>query len=65
VPVGAGLGRSVPVGASAGAGAGSPSVPTGAGAADRPQETLYMNFIQFLFKDFRKNIFFIHLNIIM
>ena len=42
MPVGAGRGRSGPVGA--GAGAGRPRcrpVPTGAGAAERPQETLY------------------------
>jgi hypothetical protein len=53
-PVGAGLGRSVPVGA----GTGSPRyrpVPTGASAADRPQETLYLKqefFALFIFKLF-------------
>ena len=42
-PVQSGQGRSVPVPVGAGAGTGSPRrrlVPTGAGAADRPQETL-------------------------
>ena len=41
-----GQGRSVPVGADAGAGTGSPRcrpVVPGAGAADRPQETLYID----------------------
>ena len=43
VPVQSGQGRSVPVGDAAGAGTDRfRPVPTGAGVADRPQETLYM-----------------------
>jgi hypothetical protein len=60
VPVGAGLGRSSPVGADADAGTGSPRcrpVPTGAGAADRPQETLYNIQLIFIMKlSFHKEI---------